>query len=120
MGWDSSRPVPYRRLLKEWLIYAGIMVVLFLTLLRGSSTPLGMLLGLVVSLPLWLGLSYVLAKFGYQRKTLAQMRSARTATATPSGSSASSSSSNGAPHRPRPAPTRRTQTGHNRPQRKRR
>ena len=119
MAWDSSRPVPYRRLLKEWLIYAGIMLVLFLTLLRGSSTPVGMLLGLAVSLPLWLGFSYVLAKFGYQRKTLAEMRSARTAPAS-SAASASSAPSDGAPHRPRPAPTRRTQTGRNRPQRKRR
>lgn len=116
MAWDSSRPVPYRRLLKEWLVYAGIMLVLFLTLLRGSSTPFGMLLGLAVSLPLWLGFSYVLAKFGYQRKTLAELRSARTAPAT----SSSSSSSDGAPNRPRPAPTKRTKTGHNRPQRKKR
>ena len=37
MAWDSSRPVPYRRLLKEWAIYAAIMLAVVLVLLRDSK-----------------------------------------------------------------------------------
>ena len=28
MAWDSSRPVPWQRLIREWLIYVAIMVVI--------------------------------------------------------------------------------------------
>lgn len=112
MAWDSTRPVPYKRLAKEWLIYAAIMVVLFLTLFRNSTDLPGVLIGLAVSFPLWIGFSWVLAKFGYQRKTLAELRTAR-ATATPRQTET-------VPARPRPAPTRRTSTGPNRPRKRRR
>ena len=27
MGWDSSRPVPWQRLVREWLVYAAIMIM---------------------------------------------------------------------------------------------
>ena len=33
MGWDASRPVPWRRLVKEWLIYAAIMAAIFVVAL---------------------------------------------------------------------------------------
>ena len=116
MGWDASRPVPYRRLFKEWLIYAAIMGVLFALFMRDSTSAGGLGAGLAASLPLYLGISYVLAKFGYQRKTLAEMRTpraTRTATSSPSGAGAASA-------RVRPAPTRRTASGNGRPARKRR
>ena len=28
MAWDATRPVPWKRLIKEWAIYAGIMAVM--------------------------------------------------------------------------------------------
>lgn len=113
MAWDANRPVPYKRLAKEWLIYATIMVILFATLFRGSTDIGGVLIGLAVSFPLWIGFSYVLAKFGYQRKTLAELRTAR-ASATPK-----SAVETAAPGRPKPAPTRRTSSGPNRARKRR-
>ena len=104
VGWDASRPVPWRRLTREWLIYAGIMTVVFALLIRGEVWPI--IGGLLASGPLYLALGYALAKFGYQRKTLAELRTPRAAaTVTASEPDA----------RQRPAPTRRTSTGPNRP-----
>lgn len=112
MAWDANRPVPYRRLAKEWLIYASIMVILFATLFRDSTDIGGVLIGLAVSFPLWIGFSYVLAKFGYQRKTLAELRTAR-------ASSTPKTAVETAPSRPRPAPTKRTSSGPNRSRKRR-
>ena len=112
MAWDANRPVPYKRLAKEWLIYATIMVILFATLFRDSTDIGGILIGLAVSFPLWIGFSYVLAKFGYQRKTLAELRTAR-ASATPRTAVET------APSRAKPAPTKRTSTGPGRARKRR-
>jgi hypothetical protein len=109
VGWDASRPVPWRRLSREWLIYAGIMAVVFVLFFRDNLVPI--LGGLVISLPLYLGLGYVLAKLGYQRKTLAELRTPRAST--PSGEAATATDT--AAERARPAPTRRTSSGPNRP-----
>lgn len=104
MAWDASRPVPWRRLLKEWAIYAAIMAVVFGLVLR-STTALGSAIGLAMSLPVYLAFGAVLAKLGYQRPRLRRTeRSAASSTSTP-GASVSTSS------RHRPAPTRRTSTG---------
>jgi len=46
VAWDASRPVPYKRLVKEWLIYAGIMAAIFLLVLRDSTSTPGLLIGL--------------------------------------------------------------------------
>jgi hypothetical protein len=100
VAWDSSRPVAYRRLFKEWLVYAAIMTVLFLVVMRDDANEVGLLFGLLASLPLYIGFSYVLAKFGYQRKTLAELR-------TPRATSGATSTA-ATPERQRPAPTRRT------------
>jgi hypothetical protein len=113
MGWDASRPVPWRRLVKEWLIYAAIMTVVFAMLFRDADRILPILAGLLVSGPLYLLLGFVLAKFGYTRKTLAELRTPRAAG--PSTTSADSSAS-----RARPAPTRRTSSGPSRQRSKRR
>ena len=113
VAWDSSRPVPYRRLFKEWLIYAAIMAAIFLLVMRDEANEVSLLFGLLASLPLYVGLSYVLAKFGYQRKTLAELRATRAA------ASADEPAASGAPpgRRP-PTPTRRTSAGRNRPTQK--
>lgn len=106
MAWDSSRPVPWQRLVREWLLYVGIMAALFLLLFRSTSL-VGIFAGLLVSGPLYLGFGYVLAKFGYQRKTLKQLR----AEAPVRGSGRSKrkdSEVDRTQPRPKPAPTSRT------------
>ena len=110
MAWDSSRPVPWKRLVREWALYAGIMAVIFVVFFRDNGIA-GALVGLALSLPLYLLLGYALAKIGYQRKNFRQLRAERAApAAAPQPSSPSSSSPS--PHpRERPAPTRRTSTG---------
>ncbi len=37
VGWDSSRPVPWQRLIKEWVIYAGIMAAILLVVFRTAD-----------------------------------------------------------------------------------
>ena len=63
----------------------------------------GLIGGVLASGPLYLGLGYVLAKLGYQRKTLKEMRTPRAGVSTPETPTEDS--------RGRPAPTRRTTTG---------
>lgn len=106
MAWDSSRPVPWQRLIREWLLYVGVMGALFLLFFRSSSL-IGIFAGLLVSGPLYLMFGYVLAKFGYQRKTLKQLRADA-----PARGAERASGSGAAPDadrpRPKPAPTSRT------------
>ena len=103
MAWDSSRPVNYRRLLKEWAIYAAIMMAIALVLLRGRN-PAGLIAGVVLSLPLYVGFSAAMAKLGYQRKTLSEMRTPRAS----SSASTSPSTSSAAATRAQVKPTKRT------------
>jgi hypothetical protein len=105
MAWDSTRPVPWRRLIREWLIYAGIMAAIFVVLFRDANL-LGAMVGLLISGPLYLLFSAVLAKYGYQRKTLKQLRAERVERVE---TRAKPAVSNGP--RQRPAPTRRTSGG---------
>lgn len=102
MAWDSTRPVPWARLTKEWMVYAAIMVAVFL-LFFSSSVSWGSAVGLAVSYPMYLAFGAFLAKMGYQRPTLKQAREQRAA---PPPSSSTST-----PSRSRPAPTKRTSTG---------
>ena len=100
--------------MREWMIYAGIMTVVFLLFFR-SGNLIGIIGGLLASGPLYLGFGYLLAKFGYQRKTRKELRTPQAA--------AGRQSSSVADDRPKPAPTRRTSAGPNRrptPSRKRR
>jgi hypothetical protein len=113
MRWDASRPVPWRRLVKEWVIYAAIMTVVFAVVFRDGDRFVPILGGLLVSGPLYLLLGFGLAKFGYTRKTLADLRTPRAA---PSPSSVDDEG----PVRTKPAPTRRTSTGPNRQRSKKR
>lgn len=113
MAWDATRSVPYKRLAKEWLIYAAIMGVIFSVFLRDSTSPGGLFIGLAASLPLYIGLSYVMAKFGYQRKSLGELR-------TPRAASENGSVTGSPPARARPAPTRRTSGGTKPPAKRRR
>ncbi|MBA3287243.1 MAG: hypothetical protein H0U21_04345 [Acidimicrobiia bacterium] len=117
MRWDASRPVPWRRLAKEWLIYAGIMTGVFLLVFRDQGV-LPLIGGLLASGPLYLAFGWVLAKLGYQRKTLAELRTPR---ASSNRAAAAATTSVDMPAaRARPAPTRRTSTGPQRPSTKKR
>lgn len=101
--------------MREWVIYALIMSAVFLLFFRGGNVE-GALAGLLISGPLYLALGAVLAKFGYQRKTIKQMRAERTNPPEPTPEERAT-----AP-RTRPAPTRRTagDAGHRpKPKRKR-
>lgn len=91
--------------MREWVIYAVFMTFVFLVFFRDSGV-IGAIAGLLVSGPLYLALGLVLAKFGYTRKSIRDLRAER-ATATPAKASAGAT----AGPRPRPAPTRRTAGG---------
>lgn len=110
MAWDSSRPVPWNRLIREWLIYAAIMTAVFFVFFRGDNV-VGAIAGVLISGPLYLAFGAAMAKFGYQRTRLKDVRGA--AKASPADSSPAPSS--GDESRPKPAPTSRTAGGGSRP-----
>ena len=105
MAWDSSRPVPWQRLAREWLLYVGLMGVVFVLFFRDSNL-VGIVGGLLASGPMYLALGYVLAKFGYQRTSLRELR----AEPRPSTSDQATAAS-GEVRRAKPAPTKRTGGG---------
>jgi hypothetical protein len=109
MGWDNSRPVPWQRLIREWLIYAAIMSAVFVIFFRGGNV-IGAIAGVLISGPLYLGFGAVMAKFGYQRQRLKDVRAT---SGNAAGSSDSSSSDTAS--RSKPAPTSRTAGGGSRP-----
>jgi hypothetical protein len=109
MGWDSSRPVPWQRLIREWLVYAAIMSAVFVIFFRGGNV-LGAIAGVLISGPLYLGFGAVMAKFGYQRQRLKDVRSTAA-----KGAASSDSDSSGPARRSKPAPTSRTAGGGSRP-----
>ncbi len=115
MGWDNSRPVPWKRLIREWLIYAVIMSAVFMIFFRGDNV-VGAIAGVLISGPLYLGFGAVMAKFGYQRQRLKDVRAASSA-APDSTDSATASAQ--ASSRSKPAPTSRTAGGGSRPTSKR-
>jgi len=94
MAWDSSRPVPWQRLIREWLFYVAIMLVV---LWFAVDEPFGAIAGLLVSGPLYLIIGAVMAKFGYTRQRLRR-----------AGAPAPAPSAERATPRSRPAPTSRT------------
>jgi hypothetical protein len=112
MAWDSSRPVPWNRLIREWLIYAAIMSAVFVVFFRGDNV-LGAVAGVLISGPLYLAFGMVMAKFGYQRTRLRNVRSA-SKQATDTSNEETTAPGADAP-RARPAPTSRTAGGGNRP-----
>lgn len=101
--------------MREWTIYALIMTAVLFLLVRDNIV--GAIAGVLISGPLYLAFGAVLAKFGYQRKTMRDLRAERESTNVERSESGSASSD--AP-RKRPPPTSRTQTGTNRPKSKRR
>jgi hypothetical protein len=111
MAWDSSRPVPWKRLIREWLIYAAIMSAVFVVFFRGDNV-LGAVAGVLLSGPLYLAFGAVMAKFGYQRTRL---KDARRASKPGPDTSGTETTTDPDTPRARPAPTSRTAGGGNRP-----
>ncbi len=111
MAWDNSRPVPWNRLIREWLIYAAIMSAVFLIFFRGDNV-VGAIAGVLISGPLYLGFGAVMAKFGYNRTRLKDLRSAPKETGATNDEADHASTGDS---RPKPAPTSRTTGGGNRP-----
>jgi hypothetical protein len=114
MRWDSSRPVPWQRLMREWLIYVSIMAAILAIFFRDAGI-VGALAGLLVSGPLYLLFGFVMAKFGYQRRSLKQLGTPRAGNEKGAQSDQGSTS---VTDKRRPAPTRRTSGGGNRPKSK--
>lgn len=104
MAWNSANPVAWKRLVIEWLVIGAVVAFasLFITDNRRWESYVTILLGGVV----YLALGGVLAKFGYQRKTLKQIRAE--AAATPVRQIGTSPAPSG---KARPAPTSRTSGG---------
>jgi uncharacterized membrane protein len=108
VAWDSSRPVPWLRLMREWLLYVAIMAVIFIVLYRDRLSA-GPFVGLLASGPIYLLIGGVLAKFGYQRKRLKDIRAESAARRSEVAASTAATA-----RRQKPPPTRRT-AGGNRP-----
>lgn len=113
MGWDTTRPVPWLRFAKEGVVFGiGMMAVLFL--IAGERDP-SSFIGIWMGAVMYVFVAAVMAKFGYLRKTFAQLRS-EAAAAPPRRVGPNVPSA-----RPRPQPTKRTSTGPtNRPRKGRR
>jgi len=106
--------VPWRRLVREYVVYAAIMVVVLFLFFRDDGAA-GLIGGVLVAGPIYVGLGAAMAKFGYQRKSLKDLRTPQAPTAAATASAPAA--------RTRPAPTKRTATARNqpgRPARKRR
>lgn len=118
MAWDSKREVPWKRLLIEWAVVSiGIAVI---TMSFGNSQPQETASAILLGGFIYLGFGAVLAKFGYARKSLKQLR-AESAIAAQQKAAAGSGGSGGGVARARPAPTKRTSTGPSqRPRKKKR
>jgi hypothetical protein len=103
MAYDSSRPVPWRRLLREATIYVVVASLAVAFIVKHPSG--GTYIGLVGGMAFYVLFVAVLAKFGYERQTLRQLRERSRATPRQTPTSVAE------PVRQRPAPTRRTSTG---------
>ncbi|MEO7399041.1 MAG: hypothetical protein ABIW84_10795, partial [Ilumatobacteraceae bacterium] len=86
MAWDSTRAVPWRRLIREWLIYVAIAAVAMTIYFASTdrSIEVGLFAGLLASGPMYIVFGAILAKFGYQRKSFKDLRAARPSTSTSS------------------------------------
>lgn len=99
----------WQRLMREWVVYVAFMAIVFAIFFRGNGLA-GALAGLFISGPLYLGFGYAMAKLGYNRKSLKDLR-------TPRAEPREKVADDDVEPR-RPAPTRRTSGGGNRPKSK--
>ena len=113
MAWDSTRPVPWKRLSVYLGIYAVAMIVI--TPLVSNDGFAGVLPSLLFGLVVATAVLVLLVKFGWNPPILnsrAQNEALRAErVAARSTSSTATTSTSGGP-RDKPAPTKRTSTGH--------
>lgn len=105
MAWDSRRPVPWRRLLIEWLVLGVVAGSVFALVSRDNRLLNG--LSVVVGGGVYVLIAAVLAKFGYQRKTFKQLRADAQA-AEAARRDRPQATTTAARRVARPAPTKRT------------
>jgi hypothetical protein len=131
VAWDANRPVPWKRIIKPFAIYAVLANVVFFLLLR-SDYNAGVALGTLGGGVLYAAIAYLAVKMGWSppafrsKEELAAMREARMAAraekqAASGRGGASSSRRSGSP-RPavaRPAPTKRTNASNRKAPKKR-
>ena len=118
MGFDASRPVPWNLLIRRFgVMFVGALVIVGITT---RQNVVGLLGGLVAGGILFFAMSWLMSKFGFAPKSMAQIRAegaARAAerAASPRTSRRSKRSGSAEPvaaaSRPQPAPTRRTASG---------
>jgi len=114
MAWDSTRPIPWKKLGVYLALYAGIVLAFFA--LTKPDNLVSALPGLTIGVILAGTFMVVLIKFGWNmpmfrsREEVAAQRAARTAQRS-GGSSTSSEAGDFDGPRPKPAPTSRTSTG---------
>lgn len=105
MGWDSARPVPWRRFLKEGVVFGLGMAAVFFVF-AGERKP-GSFIGIGVGAVFYVLICATLAKLGHVRMTLRQMRSSAVA----AQRAKAGPTVNTPVRRPKPAPTGRTGGG---------
>jgi hypothetical protein len=112
MAWDSTRRVPWKKVLTPFALYAVVAVVLFSILGKGFDT--GLLVGVAAGGVIYALLATVMVKFGWN-PPMFQSREERAAAAAASSerraARAAAKSGGKAPDpaaRAKPAPTRRT------------
>ncbi len=98
MAWDRNRPVAYRRIIKEWLIYAAAIVAVFV-LFFSDRVDSGTFVGIALSGPIYVAFVAITTKFGYQRQRLIRAPRSKRPTATSTATST---------RRTKPTPTSRT------------
>jgi hypothetical protein len=104
--YDATRPVPWARLLRLFLIYAVIANAVFLLLFR-EDFGWGAVLGTAMGGVAYLAISAVMVKFGWDPPMLRARQNAQEARAKATAQSAPPPPA----ERGRPAPTKRTNAG---------
>jgi hypothetical protein len=107
MAWDSTRKVPWRRLVRDWLLYLAVVLVIFLIVFRDRISS-SLFIGLLISGPMFVVVGAVLAKLGYQRKTLRDLRAESAERAVERGKQTTTGHAGA---RSKPPPTKRTAAG---------
>jgi hypothetical protein len=119
MAWDSRRPIPWKRVLTPFALYAVVAVALF-SVLGGGFQP-GLLVGVVVGGAIYTALTVLMMKFGWN-PPIFQSREERAEAAARNAErrAAKQAAKNGgvpaatASGRAKPPPTRRTNAGNRR------
>jgi hypothetical protein len=114
MAWDSTRRVPWKRMLTPFALYAVVAVVLFSVLGKGFDA--GLLVGVAAGGVIYALLATVMVKFGWnppmfqskEERATAATASAERRAARAAARSGGKGSTAAPPARAKPPPTRRT------------